>query len=167
MSLTGFSHNLQWREFKEVRQPPANVSEDAEIAITFNPRYSFNSPANQDCRVTTVNTTITLNQSGSWVVKGQQSDRLLSHELGNYDITALGAREVHNRISEITVGCCSDIQAEAQRIQQEVQDQINLINFRYDRQTHHGENSIVQTRWDNSIRSAKQSSNGILDNLPS
>jgi predicted secreted Zn-dependent protease len=167
MPLTGFSHNLQWSEFRVVNQRPANVSEDAEIIIASRPQYSFRAPPNQNCRVTTVNTNISVNRSGSWVVKGQKSDRLLKHELGHYDITALGAREVHNRVSDITAEKCRpDIDNEARRIQREVQDKINNANLRYDRQTNHSENSTNQTRWDNSIRSAKQNANGTLDDLP-
>ena len=166
MALNGFNHNLRWNEFREVNQRPPNVSEDAEIFISFQPQFSYRSQPNQACRVTTVNTNLSVNRSNSWVVKGRQSAQLLNHELGHYNITALGAREIHKRLSEITADQCSDIQTEANRIQREVQTKINQANIRYDRQTNHGANSAVQTRWDNSINSAKQNINGTLDSLP-
>jgi predicted secreted Zn-dependent protease len=168
MSLTGFNHNLQWSEFREVNQRPANVSEDAQIVITANPQYAYGSQPNQDCRITTINTNISVNRPQSWVVRGRKSTELLSHELGHYDITALGSREIHQRVSNITATKCRpDMDNEARRINSEVQLKINNANIRYDSQTNHGQNATAQTRWDNSIRSAKQRTDGTIDNLPS
>lgn len=166
MSLTGFDHNVQWHEFMEVEQRPLNTSEDAEILINFSPLFEYSAPPNQECRVTNVNTSITVNQASSWVVKDHKAAVLLSHEQGHYDITALGAREVHQRVSSIVVANCAEIHTEAQRIQQDVQTNIDAANIRYDSQTAHGTDTGAQTQWVNSIRSAKQSPTGTLSNLP-
>lgn len=166
MPLTGFDHNVQWHEFRELEQRPVNTSEDAEIQIDYRPLYDYSVPPNGRCSVAHVNTNISVNTGGSWVVKDKKVDDLLKHEQGHFDIAALGAREIHQRISSLVVDDCSQISIEYNRISQEVQRLIDQTNIRYDLQTNHSRNTVVQTTWDNSIRSAKQSPTGTLSNLP-
>jgi len=117
-------------------------------------------------RVVSFNTTITVSRSESWVVRGQQSADLLRHEQGHYDITALGAREVHDRSSTLTSAQCPEINREVQQIEGDVQTRINQANRRYDTQTNHGANATVQQRWNTSIRNAMNKNNGTLADLP-
>jgi hypothetical protein len=46
-----------------------------------------------------VTATIDIDRNASWVVPGQQTDNLLRHEQGHYDITALAVRDFVNRAS--------------------------------------------------------------------
>jgi len=165
MAITGFNHNVRWSEFREVNQRPANENEDAYIAVTFN--YSYRTQTSrQHCRVASVTTRISVNRNAAWVLRAQKSAELLRHEQGHYDITALGAREVHQRVADLSAAQCSSIATEAQRIRGEVQQTINQKNFRYDSQTSHGSNATAQQRWQTSIRRAKQNAHGSLADLP-
>jgi len=165
MAITGFNHNVRWSEFREVNQRPANETEDAYIAATFNYSYRTQS-SRQHCRVSSVTTRISVNRNAAWVLRGQKSAELLRHEQGHYDITALGAREVRQRVAELRATHCSSIGAEAQRIRSDVQQTINQKNLRYDNQTSHGSNATAQQRWQTRIHRAKQNAHGTLADLP-
>ncbi len=165
MAITGFNHNVRWSEFREVNQRPANETEDAYIAVTFSYNYRTQT-SRQNCRVTSVTTRISVNRNAAWVLRSQKSAQLLRHEQGHYDITALGAREVHRRISALSAAQCSSIGTDAQNIRNEVQQTINQKNLRYDNQTSHGTNATAQQRWETSIRRARQNASGTLADLP-
>lgn len=165
MAITGFNHTVQWGEFREVSQRPADETEDAHIAATY--RYSYRTQSSgQHCRVTGVTTRISVNRNATWVVRAQKSADLLRYEQGHYDITALGAREVDQRIAALSAEQCSSIGSDVQRIQREVQQLIHQKDLRYDNQTSHGTNAAAQQRWEASIRRAKQNASGTLADLP-
>lgn len=166
MAITRFNYNIRWNEFREINQHPRNISEDAEIYVDFSLNYSTRAPDNQDCHVTAVTTALRVNRGKSWVVKNKKTAALLRHEQGHYDITALGAREVYQRILALTAAQCPQIDTESRRIQEEVQRLISLVNIRYDTRTSHGINSTVQQSWELSIHTAKQRADGVLANLP-
>lgn len=166
MTLTGFTHNVQWGEFSEINSRPANTQESAFISVSIRSNFRTQAQRGQDCRVVSFNTTIIVSLSASWIVRGQQTADLLRHEQGHYDITALGAREVHDRSSALTSAQCPGINREAQRIERDVQTRINQANQRYDTQTNHGINASDQQRWNTSIRNAKNKTNGTLADLP-
>jgi predicted secreted Zn-dependent protease len=165
MSITKFNHNVQWNEFTEKNQRPNNTQEDAYICATFRYSYNTQSPPKQACHVTAVNISITVSRAESWVIRGQQNAILLRHEQGHYDITALGAREIHDRIFALSATQCSTINSQAQQIEREVQRLITQTNTRYDNQTNHGSNAAAQQRWESSPRNAKQNANGKLSDL--
>ncbi|MGB5984974.1 MAG: DUF922 domain-containing protein [Desulfobacterales bacterium] len=167
MAMSGFNHNVEWSEFRPVNQRPAGINEDAQISIrtqTFN--FQTRQPRGENCRVTGANVSIVVNRGASWVVRGYESASLLQHEQGHYDITALGTRDLYNRVLALTAARCPDINAQSQSLQRQIQTQITQTNRRYDTQTNHGNNASAQSRWNTSIRSAMQSPSGTLANLP-
>ena len=107
-----------------------------------------------------------MNQSASWVVRGQQTTDLLRHEQSHYDITALGACEVHNLASVLTSPRSSEINQRVQQITMRIQTSINQANRRYDTQTNHGINVAAQRRWDASVQNAMGRNAGTIAGLP-
>ena len=166
MALTGFIDKIQWNQFREISKQPGNVSEDAEIFVIYNLKYQTQAATSKECKISAVSVDLKMNKSKSWVVKNKKSSELLRHEQGHYDITALGAREVYQRISALTVTQCAQIETQLKQIQKDVQKLINQVNIRYDKQTSHGVNSTIQKNWEASIRTAKKRADGTLAGLP-
>ena len=167
MALSGFDHSVQWHEFRPVSQRPEGISEDAQMrtrTVAF--RFGTQQPRGQDCRVISATVSIAVDGGRSWVVDGRQSDGLLRHEQGHYDIVALGTRELYNRVLTLTAPRCPDINTLARQLQQQMQTQIDAADDRYDDRTNHGNNASVQQTWEARIRSAKQSATGTLADLP-
>jgi NADH:ubiquinone oxidoreductase subunit D len=61
---------------------------------------------------------------------------------------------------------CEEINQEAHRIQQDVQQLIESTRQRYHSQTKHGSNHSVQQAWEAQIKSVKLRSDGVLADLP-
>ena len=165
MSMTGFDHEVAWREFQEVGTRPGGESEDAYIKADKNVDYDF-SGTGTNWRVTDVRATIEVNQVESWVVQGEETDELLEHEQGHFDITALGMREEANRTSSLTGSSATDINSKYEQIREEINRKIDDANRRYDTRTEHGNNEPAQRRWLRSIHAAKARDDGTLDDLP-
>lgn len=167
MALTGFDHNVRWNEFRERSTRPAGVDEDAQIKTrTVAGGFRTHQRSGEDCRVTSVDIGLSVDRSQTWVIEGRQSTDLLKHEQAHYDITALGTRELYNRVLAITAPECSDINDLVQELQDQIQAQIDAADDRYDTRTAHGTNIAVQQNWDAKIRAAKQNPDGTLADLP-
>ena len=167
MALSGFNHSVQWNEFRTVDRRPGGVPEDAHMtsgASTFQP-IPARITGTQNCRVASAKCVIAVIRSGTWVVRGRQSADLLRHEQGHYEITALGTRNLYNQVLRLTAPCRS-LNREVQSLQRQTNTLIAQTNIRYDLQTNHGNNATVQRTWDARIRSAMQSANGTLADLP-
>jgi len=166
MSLTGFNHTLHWNEFQIVDQCPPGAAKEAEVAILTNIIWQTATQQSGDCQVVGVKATIRVDQNKSWVLKGKKGIYLRHHEQGHYDITAIGMREMYNKILTLIKTRCEDINQEAHRIQQELQQLIENTRQRYQQQTSHGNNLNVQKAWEAQIKSVKLRSYGVLADLP-
>ena len=107
------------------------------------------------------------NRGQSWVVQGHATARLLKHEQGHFDVSALGMREEHDRTRSLTGTSASDLESKYEVIRTEVNGKIRTANRRYDTQTRHSLDTAAQNRWNASIAAAKSSSTGTIDDLPS
>lgn len=166
MPLNGFDHAITWGQFQTRTARPADAGdEDAEIRTGSATTYGWRE-RNGVVSVTSVTTSVTVNRELSWVVRGQATDALLRHEQGHYDIQALGARETHRRISELTASSSAELEREKRAIEREVQQKVDEKNTRYDDQTNHSRNAAQQRNWEGSIRRAKENATGTLDLLP-
>ena len=138
MPLNGFDHQISWDEFPEVEVRPQGVSEDAEVFV-HTPQFGWSTQhrRGRGCRVSRITVTIAVNGQTTWALKGKKSARLLAHEQGHYDISALGFREMYERIASLERRRCSAIERPARNIQRTVQRSIDRANERYDEQTQH------------------------------
>jgi predicted secreted Zn-dependent protease len=167
MGLTGFDHSVRWDEFTTRTSRPEGVDEDAQIRTrTVSGGFRSHQPHGEECRVVSVDIGLSVDRTQTWVIDGRQSDALLKHEQGHYDIVALGTRELYNRVLQLTAPRCSDINTRVQQLQREIQAAIDAADDRYDSRTDHGNNAVVQQTWDTRLRAAKQSATGTLADLP-
>ncbi|MBK9523243.1 MAG: DUF922 domain-containing protein [Bacteroidetes bacterium] len=110
---------------------------------------------------------IVMNKQDSWVVRAQQSETLRRHEQGHFDITAIGAREIHDRMQFITASSAGELASQKLiRLAREVQTIINDTNIRYDEETDHGTIVSKQNAWESNIAKVKLETSGILSDLP-
>jgi len=165
VTMTGFDHEVAWREFQRRESRPAGESEDAYIEADKNVDYDF-SGSGSNWQVTDVRATIEVDQVESWVVQGKETDELLEHEQGHFDITALGMREEANRTAALTGTSGSDIDSQYAQIRLEINRKIAQANARYDTRTDHSNNKPAQRRWLRSIQAAKSRNDGTIDDLP-
>ncbi|KPJ89500.1 MAG: hypothetical protein AMJ53_15690 [Gammaproteobacteria bacterium SG8_11] len=166
MSLSGFNHTIHWNEFQIVDQSPPGTTKEAEVVVSTNITWQTATQQSGDCQVVGVNASVLVDQNKSWVLKGKKGIYLRHHEQGHYDITAIGMREMYNKILALIKTRCEDINREARRIQTDVQQQIDSSRQRYHIQTKHGSNLNVQKAWEVQIKSVKLRSNGVLADLP-
>ena len=164
MPLTGFDHQISWNQFRKRNSRPRGVDEDAEIH-TEAPFAYMRREQNGRFVITTVNVNIRVVRAQSWVVRSAQTNRLLQHEQGHYDIQALGAREQHNRMLNLSEPALRELEAHVRELNAEIQRKVDDTNARYDRETNHSTNRTQQNSWDNRIANAKASPAGTLDNL--
>lgn len=166
MSLSGFNHTIHWSEFHIVDKCPLGAVKEAEVALLTNINWQTATQQSGDCQVVGVKASIRVDHNKSWVLKGKKGIYLRHHEQGHYDIGAIGMREMYNKILVLIKSRCEDINQEAHRIQQEVQQLIESTRQRYHTQTKHGSNLNVQKAWEAQIQSVKLRDDGVLADLP-
>ncbi|HET9277657.1 MAG TPA: DUF922 domain-containing protein, partial [Flavitalea sp.] len=109
---------------------------------------------------------ISVIKSDSWVIVDKQSDYLLKHEQGHYDILAISAREFYNSLMKMSAASAHELQTMVTNLQEEVQKRVARVDARYDDQTKHSLDKTVQDSWDKKIAAEKQKPDGSIDNLP-
>jgi len=165
VGMNGFEHGVTWEEFQRVAERPGGEAEDALVRAEKNVDYDF-AGGGSDWQVTAVRARIAVNQADSWVVQAKQTDPLLEHEQGHFDITALGMREEANRTDTLVGTSENDLRSQYEEIREEINLSISQANQRYDTRTDHGSNEAAQRRWVASIRAAKRDADGTIDALP-
>jgi hypothetical protein len=122
--------------------------------------------------LTSVTVNVTLNAGAMWVVRGQQTDALLRHEQGHYDIVALLARDLYNNLISLvqptphnfdTAHALNDAIDGPGRVTSQLMDWLSpeprhghRRDGVYDQQTNHGLNAQAQAIWNNAFARARQ-----------
>jgi hypothetical protein len=91
--------------------------------------------------------TLQLDPQGSWVKKGKQTDDLLRHEQGHFNIGLLYMREAVNKIGAAAF-TRSGYQAEIKTMLGEVHKKYVQMGEQYDKETAHSINKEAQQKWD-------------------
>jgi hypothetical protein len=165
MPPTNLKYAVSWNDFNRVPSRPANEHEDAKIKIQFPYGYDTLREKNS-AKVTAVNMTISPANNECWVVDTEATDELLKHEQGHYDITAIGARELYDKISGLSAPNEDKLKDKIKDEEKKVRAKIAEVNKRYDSQTDHHNKKDVQDSWDKQIATELQKPDGKLRNLP-
>jgi hypothetical protein len=99
MAVHGLHRKLRWSDFRKIHESPNGHDAQTFTNISVQTRFSFNGQANW--RVTRVNVTLSLNQLETWVVRGREQSDLLAHEQRHYDISAVAARTLEQRLNDL------------------------------------------------------------------
>jgi hypothetical protein len=157
MAIIGWPSKVKWRQFKKLKKRPIAAETDAHIKGRYgNPKNKkFRPVSGKDgWRLKNINLKLSLIPSQTWVVKGLQSDKLLNHEQGHWDILGLLARELHTDLEAIrapSLKKLADMVEEAQRNMDAKAERIGGNEGRYDTETNHGLKDKEQKTWDNLI----------------
>ena len=109
------------------------------------------------------NVTVTLDAPRMWVASWVFSSppafqvRLLNHEQGHYEISMLNAVDIFHELNSIQIGAFADARAGANAIngmQTQLFD-VQRIHNKYDTDTSHGVNLIMQTSWNTALLNAR------------
>jgi hypothetical protein len=167
MAFTGFPRAISWKDFTEVDAAPDGSDEEAYTKAKWNVSYGF--PAGTgDYTVNNIVVSMTMVKTASWVVKGSQSDDLLKHEQGHFDITSLGGRDIHRELSNITAKSLKELKAAIAKLISDTEAAVAALNDTYDdktKGTDHGADAKAQTRWSSKIATAIADPDATLDSI--
>ena len=166
MDVNNFDHLVAWSNFAQRNERPPGVDEDAAIF----PEMIFSrlrmGRVGRCVSISQLDITIRLHRSHCWSVRSCQTNELLKHEQGHFDIVAIGARELHKRLMRLMVNNSRDLRNFMNDIHANFASNIESINTRYDNATNHSLNVAVQRTWDQQIASVKLNALGTLNDLP-
>lgn len=91
--------------------------------------------------------TLQLNPEKSWIKKGKESDYLLAHEQGHFDLGIICMKEILQKQSTIPV-TRTNYKSVLEDIFQEKMKKFKELGILYDKETRHSKNRKEQERWD-------------------
>lgn len=167
MALVGLPRGITWDDFTEVEEQPAGEHEAAYTKARWNLSWGFPSGIG-DYTVANVNITVEMLRDESWVVSGSKTAALLRHEQGHYDITALGARDLHRELPRLRSPTESGLRTAVRNLENRIKAEVAAMNVRYDGTsggTNHGQDSAAQTRWNGTIATAISDPDATLSSI--
>jgi hypothetical protein len=170
MNPANFNYTIAWTDFTEKSVSPTQ----GRSAFT-QAKWPFNFDIGKNLEgkfiPKNVKVTVGMDKVKSWVVKSDESDSLLNHEQGHYNITALGARDFLNGLLDLEADTANELNKAASDLQSSTQTTINSVNSTYDDDpncgTDHGSKSDKQAQWDLRIKNAMNDPKATLDSLAS
>jgi hypothetical protein len=165
MPLNNFDYQLSWSDFSALPRRPAGVNEDAQI----HPEMGFSNfklaSKGRAVTIADVDIDITLVRSDCWSVEKAQSEGLLKHEQGHYDILALSAREFYKSVKSLTAKSSHELQRQVTALADRMARRVKTIDETYDTETKHNRDTTSQQSWLKKIAVEKQKADGSIDNL--
>lgn len=139
--------DLRWADFEPRRQAPPGVPSKA---VTFS-GYTYTSTWRDGAMHFCVWGWI--NKSKSWRVEGAETDYLLAHEQGHFDINEINVRRLRRDISvypftSANLNRAMDSLTKAMQATRQREQEL------YDEETDHSKNKPKQERWDAHIKQA-------------
>jgi hypothetical protein len=160
----GIPLQLNWQQhFTPVQNAPIqgrSAFTDAPFGVNASPP---NRPdTNGNYHFQNIRITVNMSRGSSWVLNGQQSGSLLSHEQGHYNITWLVMRELCRQLLDdewsSTVLQATSMNAgtrftqDFNRLAGQARSEVTRLNQLYDQQTNHGGVAAMQTQWDRMLQ---------------
>jgi len=171
----GYTNSLSWNENKKLTWDDfhgfINYGSPffAEAYTDVSWEYSWEYSNLNDCyyEYSKISATASFDKGKSFVKPGRESDSLLNHEQGHFDIAEISAKEFNERIHKELMGkyfpCPEGIDAsdtisnQAKNRAQQIFDQENQkgtdMQRDYDTDTFHGKYNDKQIEWDEKIQS--------------
>ncbi|MFK8105033.1 MAG: DUF922 domain-containing protein [Saprospiraceae bacterium] len=88
----------------------------------------------------------------SWVKSNEKTDHLLNHEQSHFDLSELYRRILKKRFAAFKDFTYANVNTEMKRIFDEVFEEYDQVQQRYDRETNHSIVKLKQTQWDEFIK---------------
>ena len=165
MALENFNHTVRWSDFTTKESRPTGEDEDAHIEALSKAANMQGMKKDGKYKVSSIKLRLYVDKGASWAVKGTKTDELLQHEQRHFDITAIGARELHKRVLELRTDSADELIAEIQVLQTEIQELTDELNELYDDETDHSRKKARQQHWNTNINAVKKRDTGTLNEL--
>jgi len=130
---------LTWAHFQKVRRPKDDTGSHASTGHKISWAGSGK----------TIQITLKLDTSKTWVIPAKASADLLRHEQGHWDIYVLKAEEMNRKLQTVSAG---DLQAEFDSIASKYEE----VDQQYDDETRHSEVAAKQEEWNCKLDAAKR-----------
>jgi len=153
--VDGWPRNIAWSEFPEVDSGEGDELAQIKPDILL-PEGRIN-VVHEGATVrleATFRARLVITRSLSWVVRGSQTNVLLHHEQGHYDIAGLDARACVRDLRALRASNARDLQQLVTSTLSNHQAHLDRLEAQYDTDTHNGRNQSEQTRWDGLISAA-------------
>jgi hypothetical protein len=135
---------LTWNDFSG--KPDENSPHDANTYWNINYGFKGISFKGDTAKITGFSATLTLNENLSWIKSEKQTNYLLKHEQGHFDIGLICQREILNQFNN-TVFLKSDFQSRIPAIFSALLEKYRLLGLKYDEETDHSKNQAAQDKW--------------------
>ena len=182
-AMTGFPRNLTWANFRRVQSSPS-PPHIAQLSAAFATGAFSVHLVNGEYKIRNPRVTVSPNASGSWATTSARSSAaLLLHEQGHYDITGLIARDLINKVLDLSFDqaviavvrgsgntprehlsyATRQFQMDVTRFGNEARALSARLNSNpathadgiYDTQTNHGLNTMQQNSWNGRLQRLK------------
>lgn len=156
MAVSGHNQTLRWSDFPG--NPPKGETLDAYTSSTYGLNWGFAPGRTAEYRLASISVAVVLRRQQMWSRRSAQSDRLLRHEQGHFDIVAMTARDLNTDLEALAgqvFSSESDLRGAVNDLDRAARAQINDADSAYDTQTDHGNNATPQASWDAAFRAAR------------
>lgn len=119
--------------------------------------HTKKSSGNYEATIERVDTETYLDRSESWVRDGEQSDALLNHEQGHFDLKEVQAREVKDDLEGLSGegstkrDAYDELDEKMRDRVSDIDDKYDKLDKRYDQETDKGTDPQDQQSWDEAI----------------
>jgi hypothetical protein len=161
MSITfkPLPHGVTWTHFRVVQTAPVDglqAQTGYEIKASFKSKGSGDSYSISNGAVT-----VSLVPADTWVVAGNKTAALLTHERLHYVIATLVGRELDKELAALTGSSDADVLQQASDLIDAKNDRALAIGQAYDDDTDHGADAAQQTLWQNRVHKWENDSNRV------
>jgi uncharacterized protein DUF922 len=163
--VDGWPRNIAWSEFRDVDSGEGDEMAQIKPDILL-PEGRIN-VVHEGATVrleASFRARLVITRSQSWVVRGQQSNALLHHEQGHYDIAGLEARACVRELRALRASNANDLQQQVTATLSNHQARLDRLEAQYDTDTRNGRNQNEQDRWDRLISAAMSNGSDLPTN---
>ncbi len=137
------NRKLVWTDFTG----PIDVSSQYDANTYYDIRMSTSSKESENGKETLTNfiVTLELNSPKSWTKSQKQTEELLVHEQGHFNLGILCMYEIIEKINKLKIN--KNANKLVNKMFERVFDKYAQLNLRYDRETEHSKNKEKQLKW--------------------
>lgn len=147
---------ITWNLFRPVSFIPG-TKEEAQIHSEIAPLVNLvpKKTVNGRYRLPDATMNVGINRTDTLVLRAaKQTDDLLKHEQGHYNLLILVARALARELESIEAGTVAELVTKMQKAQTDHDTRASAIDDAYDTQTQHSRSTTQQLKWDAEIKRA-------------
>lgn len=137
---------LSWDDFRGVPEADTDAAATTVSAVS----YSFQGYVNDGALIYEYDVKALFFPEKSWVRPGLQDEELLLHEQLHFDITAWYASRLRKAFD--TISPSRDPEQEVRKVYRSIQEELDSVQLRYDRETDFSRNTKEQLLWHSRIK---------------